>query len=399
MTTTKALSSVSRSVLLLQVLLLTGAAADNLDIHILDTYDNGTVSNTCHELQAISSSDCFKEYWARHSYQFDSFTPGLCPTKYTTEEEQNEICGPDVVARIMKYDNNNNNNNNIQATSTCPTVEIAPNVHMPLVSLGHPDGPSRGGNATINETQALELWLSSKVNGVGIDTAMIYQNQDQVGAAMKKSGRSRSSMFLVTKIPNVLPRQQMMEAVRTDIKQLGGLLPDVVLIHTPCSSGFVSHGCVPATESEIQDAWLGMMDVLAMNLTKSIGVSNFNVQNLQPIIQMKDVVVPSINQCAMSVGSHDDETISYCAQHSIQYEAYSPLGRGKLNVSDPRIVEIASNHNGMSVYQVCLRWIAQQNIPFALSSTTLSHDLSDLLGSCSQTDMLTAQEMSILSNI
>ena len=277
--------------------------------------------------------------------------------------------------------------------ASCPTVEIANGVHMPLVSLGHPDGASRGGNATINETSALELWLSSAVNGTGIDTALIYQNQDQVGAAMRASGRSRASMFLVTKIPNVLSRKAMVEAVRKDIAQMGET-PDVVLIHTPCSSGFVSHGCVHATTAEIKEAWLGMEDVLKLGLSRAIGVSNFGVEDLQPIVNLNGTL-PSLNQCEMYVGNHDDSTIQFCHEHGIQYEAYSPLGRGSLNVQDVRIQTIAKAHD-MSVYQVCLRWITQQNIPMALSTTKLEHDLSDLT-SCNF--VLTKKEMTILSSI
>ena len=110
-----------------------------------------------------------------------------------------------------------------------PSVEIAPGVRMPMVNLGHPDGAGRGGNATLNETAALALWLSPKVNGSGIDTALDYLNQAQVGAAMRASGRARGSMFLTTKIPNVLPRAEMVAYVRKDIAKLGET-PDVVLM-------------------------------------------------------------------------------------------------------------------------------------------------------------------------
>jgi diketogulonate reductase-like aldo/keto reductase len=275
------------------------------------------------------------------------------------------------------------------STASCPTVEIANGIHMPLVSLGHPDG-----NATINETLALELWLGPTVNGTGIDTAMIYQNQNQVGTAMRASGRPRESMFLVTKIPNVLPRKAMVEYVHQDIAQLGGFTPDVVLIHAPCKSGSRSRECVHATSEEIAEAWLGMEDVVALGLSRAIGVSNFAVKDLQPILDLNGTV-PCLNQCEMYVGNHDDDTIAYCEQNGITYEAYSPLGRGSLNVQDARIQAIAKVHE-RSVYQVCLRWITQQNIPMALSTTKLAHDLSDL-SSCNFD--LTDEEMKTLSGI
>eukprot|EP00945_MAST-04E_sp_MAST-4E-sp1_P000875 g875.t1 len=254
--------------------------------------------------------------------------------------------------------------------SLCPTVEIADGIYMPMVNLGHPDG-----NNTINETASLELWLSDQVNGSGIDTALDYQNQEQVGKAMRASGRSRSSMFLLTKIPNVLSREDTLKYIKTDIAQLGET-PDLVLIHSPCYTGFPSGGCTHASREDMQQAWLGMEDALKAGLTRSIGVSNFLSKDLQPILDMGGTV-PSVNQCEMYVGNHDDETRDFCNKHKIVYESYMPLGRGNLNVHDARIEKIAKAH-GKSVFQVCLRWVIQTGSPMAVSATKLSHDLSDL---------------------
>ena len=269
----------------------------------------------------------------------------------------------------------------------CPTIEIAPGVNMPMINLGHPDG-----NATLNETAALELWLSDLVNGSGIDTAMDYDNQDQVGEAMRASGRERDSMFLLTKIPNVFSREETVQRIREDIQQLGET-PDLVLIHSPCYKGFPSMGCEHASSEDLQQAWLGMEDALKGGLTRAIGVSNFVQKDLEPILGIGGR--PSVNQCEMFVSNFDTKTREFCNTHGIVYESYSPLGRGRLNFEDPRIKKIADAH-GKSVVQVCLRWIAQLGSPMALSSTKLSHDLSDL-------DIfsfeLSEEEMNTLSNM
>ena len=117
-----------------------------------------------------------------------------------------------------------------------------------------------------------------------------------------------------------------------------------------------------------------------MKLTRSIGVSNFNETQLSAILEL-GLTAPAINQCEMSVGYHDDATIKFCKKNGITYEAYSPLGRGGAypgcDPSDQRITRIAKAHN-RSVYQVCLRWIVQQDMCLAVSSTKASHDTSDL---------------------
>lgn len=276
----------------------------------------------------------------------------------------------------------------VAVQSFCPTVEIAHGVYMPMVNLGHPDG-----NNTLNETASLELWLSQKVNGSGIDTALDYKNQDQVGEAMRKSGRSRNSMFLLTKIPNVFSREDTVKYIKRDIAQLGET-PDLVLIHSPCYSGFPSQGCKHASREDMQSAWLGMEDALTAGLTRSIGVSNFLSKDIQPILDLGGTI-PSVNQCEMYVGNHDDATREFCTKHKIVYESYMPLGRGNLNVHDPRIEKIATAH-GKSVFQVCLRWVIQSGSPMAVSATKLSHDLSDLDIFNFQ---LTEEEMDTLSSI
>ena len=184
-----------------------------------------------------------------------------------------------------------------------------------------------------------------------------------------------------------------MTYVKEDLAQMGLDYADLILIHCP------SMTCPPwkhATNAEIQDTWRGLEDALHQGLTRAIGVSNFGVDDLQAILDLGNATTPAVNQCQMSVGSHDDATIAFCKQNNIAYEAYSPLGRGSLNTSDPRIVKIAANHPGKSVFQICLRWIVQQDCLLAVSSTKLAHDLSDL-------DLfdfeLTAEEMATLSAI
>ena len=72
-----------------------------------------------------------------------------------------------------------------------------------------------------NETAALELWLSPKVNGSGIDTALDYLNQNEVGDAIRESGRERTELFITTKIPNVYSREQTLRYIKKDLQQLG----------------------------------------------------------------------------------------------------------------------------------------------------------------------------------
>ena len=91
----------------------------------------------------------------------------------------------------------------------------------------------------------------------------------------------------------------------------------------------------------------------------------------------------------------DKATYDFCKHHGIGTRHTVRWVGGSLNVQDPRIQKIAQAH-GVSVYQVCLRWVTQIGSPMAVSSTKLSHDLSDLNIFSFE---LSSEEMDVLTGI
>lgn len=259
-----------------------------------------------------------------------------------------------------------------------PRFTIAPGVEMPAVNLGHPD--DEGGS----ETASAALWLS--LGGRGIDTAYNYHNQDEVatavGTAISK-GMNRSSIFITTKIsPSLCTKASALAAVKEDLKELKLPQVDLVLHHFPCRS---------ATENKA--VWSGLLEAKKMGLARAVGVSNYVSKDLKALLE-DGGEAPAVNQCSMSVGNHDDSTISFCNAHSITYESYSPLRR--VDLGDRRLSSIASVHN-VSTAQVALRWIVQQGCPVATSpGVNQEYSLEDLnLGSFK----LSSAEMAALSAI
>ena len=226
-------------------------------------------------------------------------------------------------------------------------LPIAPGVDMPLVSLGHPDDSS-------GMAEELELWL--KLGGVGIDTAYSYHNQRDVASGLAASGKSRSDVFITTKIPCKRSREEALAAVKEDLSELNMTSVDLMLIHFPCERfGLPGEGN--------KESFLALQDALAQNLTRAIGVSNFDEKQLQALLDLGGAP-PAVNQCAMSVGNHDDKTIAFCQGNNIVYEAYSPLR--DVNLSDTRLASIADAHK-VATAQVALKWILQQNCTVATS--------------------------------
>lgn len=104
-----------------------------------------------------------------------------------------------------------------------------------------------------------------------------------------------------------------------------------------------------------------MVQALAMNLTRAIGVSNYNATHLDALPKP----LPAVNQCNMGVSSHDDATISYCQNKGILYEAYGVMHSCPFN--NTALASIASAHN-KSVSQVCQRYVLDKGVVMALGT-------------------------------
>ena len=145
---------------------------------------------------------------------------------------------------------------------------------------------------------------------------MQYYNQAKIAAGVKsaiaKGTVKREDLFITTKIsPKQCTREAALAAVQEDIKELGGLTPDLVLHHFPCERHHASGSNVKL--------WQGLQDALKQGLTRSIGVSNYLEEHLTPVLAAGGVP-PAVNQCQMSIGSHDDATIAFCKAHNITYD-------------------------------------------------------------------------------
>ena len=285
--------------------------------------------------------------------------------------------------------------NLVALASTAPTIEIAPGVHLPMVSDGYDFGKQT--NATTNYTS----WLA--LGGRGIDTAWSYFNQQAVGKSLREqSVVSRSDIFLTTKIECMGSEASTIKAGEQDLTLLGMDYVDLLLIHAPyqawgepysnCSKG-------PAGKAARQATWRGMEALQRAGKARSIGVSNFNSDELSEILEIS-AVPPALNQAAFCVGFADNATIAFQRQHKIAYQAYSPLGGTDWGghwsaLSVPEVKAIAAAH-GRSTAQVALRYVVQQGIPLATATNNPKYQQEDL-GIFDFT--LSAHEMAVLNSV
>merc|ERR1712190_457661 len=136
-----------------------------------------------------------------------------------------------------------------------------------------------------------------------------------------------------------------------NVKELGVDYVDLLLLHAPCALR-------PASNAAL---WKGMAQAMEMNLTRAIGVSNYNSKQLAALPKP----VPAVNQCQMGVKKHDDATISYCQEHGILYEAYFVMHNCPF--TDSRIKTIAASHN-VSASQVCQRYTLDKGVAMAVGT-------------------------------
>jgi diketogulonate reductase-like aldo/keto reductase len=220
-----------------------------------------------------------------------------------------------------------------------PPITIAPGVAMPAVSCGHPDDTAsvncthgKGPGCAAVAGKMATMWL--KLGGTGLDTAASYENQPQVGAAIRAAvaaGTNRSNIFVTTKInpggrtgTGSCTAAATLAAVKADVSQLNIGALDLVLLHFPCS-----------TDAGNKAVWEGLAQAKELGLTRAIGVSHFTASSLTAIMSVGKGA-PAVNQCALSVGNHDDATIKFCKAKGIVYEAFSALKN--VDLKDQRLM-------------------------------------------------------------
>jgi diketogulonate reductase-like aldo/keto reductase len=206
--------------------------------------------------------------------------------------------------------------------------------------------------------QTTEVTLKALETGYRhIDTAAAYQNEAQVGAAVKASGIPREDVFITTKCFNDDHGfEEAKNAFKKSLDRLELDHLDLYLIHWP----------VPAHDKYVE-TWKAFIELQAEGLVRSIGVSNFNQPHLERIVA-ETGVTPVVNQIELHPYLQQAGLRREHADLGIVTEAWSPLAQG-LVLDDPVLVEIAATHD-KTPGQVVLRWhIDIGNVVFPKSVT------------------------------
>ena len=186
------------------------------------------------------------------------------------------------------------------------------------------------------------------------DTARVYGNEADVGAAVRDSGVPRGEVFVTTKLWN--EDQGFDRALRAFDASLGRLGLDHVDL-------FLLHWPVPGRRL---DSWRALERLHADKRARAIGVSNFMPKHLEELLAHAQVV-PAVDQIEVSPFLQQRETRALCARHGIVVEAYSPLTHGR-RLGHPVVAGVAARA-GRSPAQVLLRWAIQHGLVVLPKST------------------------------
>ena len=180
-----------------------------------------------------------------------------------------------------------------------------------------------------------------------IDTAKLYGNERDVGAAVRESGIPRDEIFVTTKLWNSDQGfESALRAFEGSRRELGLEYVDLYLVHWP----------VPQLRNE---SWKALLKIREQGLARSIGVSNYTIPHLEELLRATPVP-PSVNQVEFHPFLYQRELLEYGQKHRIQLEAYSPLTRGR-HLKHPLIKEIGAKY-GRTPAQVLIRWGLQHGL-------------------------------------
>ena len=184
-----------------------------------------------------------------------------------------------------------------------------------------------------------------------IETAMIYRNEAAVGRALAQSGIPRDELFVTTKVWNSdQGKDEAPAALATSLELLGLDYVDLYLIHWPAP-----------LRGRYVETWLALEELAAKGLIKAIGVSNFEPEHLEDILEAGSVV-PAINQVELHPAFQQRKVRAFGEERGILTEAWGPLGQGKYELAElPGLNDLAKKH-GKSIQQIVLRWHIQEGV-------------------------------------
>ncbi|KAM5531160.1 hypothetical protein V8D89_015181 [Ganoderma adspersum] len=217
------------------------------------------------------------------------------------------------------------------------------------------------GTGRLGSVDSVVGWVKQAILAgfIHIDTAQGYRNEEETGKGIRESGLAREDLYITTKFSG-RDGLSIPEAFEQSVKKLGVDFVDLYLIHHPSYA-----------KPDIPSAWTQMEKLKEGGLTKNIGVSNFNVDQLQAILDVAKVK-PVANQILVQPYNYAAQApvIEFGNKHGIVTEGYSPLASIRAYPGGPvdKPVDEIATRLGCTPEQVLMAWAKSKGIVVITSS-------------------------------
>jgi len=231
------------------------------------------------------------------------------------------------------------------------TVRLNNGVEMPILGFGV--------FQITNAEECEQSVLTALETGYrSIDTAAIYQNEEAVGEAVRKSGIAREELFITTKLwVSDGGYENAKKAFERSLNKLQINYLDLYLIHQPYG--------------DVHGSWRAMEELYEEGRIRAIGVSNFHPDRVMDMIVFNRIV-PAVNQIETHPFHQQTETQTFLHENNVQIESWGPFAEGKNNLFSNELLQGIGDRHGKSVAQVVLCWLIQRNVVVIPKSVTRS---------------------------
>ncbi|XP_026736627.1 aldo-keto reductase AKR2E4-like isoform X2 [Trichoplusia ni] len=252
-----------------------------------------------------------------------------------------------------------------------PKIKMLDGREMPGIGLGTYLGFDQSGVIKSKDKQLRDVVLKAIDIGYRhFDTASIYDTEAEIGEAIRtkisEGVVKREDVFITTKLWNTQhKREEVTTAIKEVLNKTGLDYVDLFLIHWPIGL----NADYSYSDVDYMETWRGMEDVQRLGLAKSIGLSNFNREQLQRVLNEG-----SVKPVALQIEVHPQiiqkDLISFAKSEGIVVLGYSPFGSLVMRygirfpgprMDDPVLVTIAQKY-GKTPAQVVLRWVVDRNV-------------------------------------
>ncbi|NMA80551.1 MAG: aldo/keto reductase [Jeotgalicoccus halophilus] len=243
-------------------------------------------------------------------------------------------------------------------TQNIPEYELHNGYKIPAIGFGTVYMNGRKGASDISDAIKNGYRL--------IDTAIRYDNEGAVGEGIRQSGVDREELFVTSKLRGGLyDYDKALASIEESLYRTGLDYINLFLLHWPNPK-----------QDKYVEAWKALIQAQKDGLVRSIGVSNFEPEHINRLID-ETGVKPVVNQIEMHPYFNQAKVRAFNEDNNIITEAWSPLSRARTVIHDETLKNMSEKKN-KDIGQIILRWHYQHGVVPIPKASSSEHQLANI---------------------